>query len=141
MQSYPSLLVSHLKETSHSRSTRSSSNDIIIRDREGGYHMINKVLAAAKSKYFLKMFEWSPEETEFVVDLDGKPLGSALSWVLTEHMDFKRECEMIKLLEVAEFLLMDDLSSICQQVLIFCIRRANILIFLPLFLAVAGCSA
>ena len=61
------------------------------------------------------MFEWSsPDKKEFFVeDLDGKPLGAALSWVLTGQM----ENEVIELLEVAEYLLMDDLSSICQQVM------------------------
>ena len=116
MQSFPILLVSHLKEAGNSRSTRST--DIIIRDQKGGYHAINKVLVAAKSKFFLKWFEWSsPDKKAFVVDLDGKPLGAALSWVVTGQMDWKKENEVIELLEVAEYLLMDDLSSICQQVM------------------------
>ena len=119
MQSYPTLLVSHMKEAGNSRSTRSSNNDIVIRDEKGGYHAINKVLVAAKSKFFLKMFEWSsPDKKEFFVeDLDGKPLGAALSWVLTGQMELKKENEVIELLEVAEYLLMDYLSSICQQVM------------------------
>ena len=47
MQSYPTLLVSHLKEAGNSISSRSSSNDIVIRDQKGGYHAINKVLVAS----------------------------------------------------------------------------------------------
>ena len=109
MQTYPPLLVSYLKEEG------CSHTDSVIKDQDGGHHSINMVLLASKSKYFLAKFEWtSRDKKEIGVDYcKAKPMAAALSWVVTCQL------EVTDLMEVAEYLLMDDLSSHCQQVMIF----------------------
>ena len=115
MQTYPPLLVSYLKEEGCSHC------DCVILDQDGGHHSINMVLLASKSKYFLAKFEWtSRDKKEIGVDYcKAKPMAAALSWVVTGQLEVTTVEEVTDLMEVAEYLLMDDLSSHCQQVMIF----------------------
>ena len=113
---YPPLLVDYLKEGG------CSHIDAVIKDQDGGRHSINKVLLASKSKYFLAKFDWSSPDKKKEINVDyckAKPLAAALSWVQTGQLEVNTEEEVLEVLEVAEYLLMDDLSSHCQQVMIY----------------------
>ena len=118
MQTYPPLLVSYLKEEG------CSHIDYTIKDQDGGCHRINMVLLAAKSKYFLASFDWSSRDKKKEIHVESckaKPLAAALSWVVTGQLEdeVKTEEEVMEVLQVADYLLMDDLSSHCQQVMIY----------------------
>ena len=116
MQTYPPLLVSYLKEEG------CSHIDYTIKDQDGGCHRINMVLLASKSKYFLASFDWSSRDKKKEIHVESckaKPLAAALSWVVTGQLEVKTEEEVMEVLQVADYLLMDDLSSHCQQVMIY----------------------
>ena len=116
MQTYPPLLVSYLKEEG------CSHTDSVIKDQDGGHHSINMVLLASKSKYFLAKFEWSSPDKTKEINVDfckAKLLAAALSWVVTGQLEAKTEEEVVEMMEVAEYLLIDELSSHCQQVMIY----------------------
>ena len=117
---------------------------VVDQDGERHEHEVNKAWLAYKSEYFEKTFQdpFNEKKTEFVVNCDAEGLASAVTWVMTGKVELTEEETVLAVLEVARYLLIDDLCIHCQQVMIGLLFPYKISETNPnLFLAVAGCSA
>ena len=94
---------------------------LVVEDKDGGRHKheVNKALMASKSEYFKKEFDdpFEEKKTEFIVNCDADGLASAVEWVMEGKVELTEETAW-NVLEVANYLLVDDLSNHCQQVMI-----------------------
>ena len=98
---------------------------LVVEDKDGGRHKheVNKALMANKSEYFKKQFDpnWDTKlgshVEEFIVNCDADGLASAVEWVMEGKVELTEETAW-NVLEVANYLLIDDLSNHCQQVMI-----------------------
>ena len=114
---------------------------VVDQDGRRHEHEVNKALLAHKSEYFLKTFEdnFDEKKTEFVVNCDAEGLALAVTWVMTGKVELTEEETVFAVLEVANYLLIDDLSIHCQQVMIGLLFTYKISETNPnLFLAVPG---
>ena len=116
MEKFPNQLKELLKEGNCPVDTI-----LVVVDQDGGRHelKVNKALLASKSEYFLRKFEnkFNEQKPEIVVGCDAEGLASALSWIMTVEVDLVDEETALHLLEVADYLLIDDLSNHCQKVM------------------------
>ena len=94
---------------------------LVVVDKDGGRHKheVNKALMASKSEYFEKEFNdiFDEKKTEFIVNCDADGLASAVEWVMEGKVELTEETAW-NVLEVANYLLIVDLSNHCQQVMI-----------------------
>ena len=96
--------------------------DAILIDQDGGRHHVSKVVLAVHSNFFLALFNHSPEDkTEFNLSIvkrtssSAAGLGQVLRWM--EHGELElREENILDVLQTAEYLHINRLSHICQQV-------------------------
>ena len=90
---------------------------VTLLDQDGGRHSVKKFLLSNKSEFFRASFAWSSsEEKEFALQLSAEGVDQLIAWVTTGPMDLVEVDLAVELVKQAEYLLMEELSSHCQQV-------------------------